>query len=393
MQTQDLAVKLSPGVSRHLASWLAEHRFPIERCWLLLYPQAVEHGLAESLRLQLLDAQTTSQETTSQDIFPSDLDFLTQEMLPIALAPDGLLTIDKARSCCERIWSDWHAARIHDPVLIAIGGGTVMDLAKLVRWLPSNDECNELQRLDDAAWFERMFHGHADFKRCPLILMPSTSGTGSEATAYATIWGAGEHREKLSFTGATCFGDVALIDYELTLTCPLALTRDCGLDALSHALDALWNRHANDNDRGDAIHIASNIVSILPKLLDRLDDASLRKSMSEAALDAGHLIARTQTSLIHALSYPLTSKENLAHGLACAQWIAAVAGLACKHSPDMLTRLNTIWSMQAKDSNELEERLCEWLNNMGVVSRWFEKAGVDPRLHDALSQERGKNFL
>jgi hypothetical protein len=59
----------------------------------------------------------------------------------------------------------------------------------------------------------------------------------------------------------------------------------------------------------------------------------------------------------------------------------------------MLTHLNTIWSMQAKDSNELEERLCEWLNNMGVVSRWFEKAGVDPRLHDALSQARGKNFL
>ncbi|NDE46314.1 MAG: iron-containing alcohol dehydrogenase, partial [Betaproteobacteria bacterium] len=184
----------------------------------------------------------------------------SQSIDPIALASDGLLTIDKARSCCEHIWADWRAAGLDDPVLIAIGGGSVMDLAKLVRWFPTGEQAMALAALDDEAWFEAMLQRHEDFRRCALLLMPSTSGTGSEVTAYATVWGSLAQREKLSFTGPACFADVALIDYELSLSCSYTLTRDCGLDALSHALDALWNRGANKTDRDQAIRIASNIV-------------------------------------------------------------------------------------------------------------------------------------
>lgn len=388
MQARNLAVHLSPGISRHLAGWLSEHDYPIDRCWLLLYPQAVDQGLAESLRLQLLDAQTPC-----EALHPGATVTTSPEVYPIAIAPDGLLTIEKARACCELIWSHWHEAAIDDPVLIAIGGGSVMDLAKLVRWFPSIDQCEHLETLHHAAWFDRMLEGHERFKRCSLILMPTTSGTGSEATAYATVWGSTLQREKLSFTGAACYADAALIDYELTLACPYSLTRDCGLDALSHALDALWNRRAEKTDRDKAIQIASHIVSILPELLENLHDRPLRKAMSEAAHEAGHLIAHTQTSLIHALSYPLTSEEDLAHGLACAQWIAAVAGLACERHPQMLHDLNKIWAIKANDGDALMRSLSAWLSNMGVASRQFNKCAPDLRLQDALNQTRGKNFL
>lgn len=392
MQACHLAVELSPGVSRHLADWLREQGFAINRCCLLLYPQAVEQGLAERLRRQLLESQsqTPSQSQSEPQCQPQPP---SQSIDPIALASDGLLTIDKARSCCEHIWADWRAAGLDDPVLIAIGGGSVMDLAKLVRWFPTGEQAMALAALDDEAWFEAMLQRHEDFRRCALLLMPSTSGTGSEVTAYATVWGSLAQREKLSFTGPACFADVALIDYELSLSCSYTLTRDCGLDALSHALDALWNRGANKTDRDQAIRIASNIVAILPKLLGALGDPILRQTMSEAALDAGHLIARTQTSLVHALSYPLTSQEGLAHGLACAHWIAAGAGLACEREPAMIGDLNRIWSIQAADPNALSICLAAWLDAMGVPSRSFSKDEPDWRLADALNQARGKNFL
>jgi alcohol dehydrogenase class IV len=376
VQAGNLRVELRPGVSTHLADWLGAHGFAIDRCSLLVYPQAVEQGLAERLRLQLLESQP-----------------YRGAINPIAIAPDGLLTIDKARSCCELIWAHWRDAGMDDPPLIAIGGGSVMDLAKIARWFPTGEQGKALELLDDEDWFEMMLQEHKDFRRCALILMPSTAGTGSEVTAYATVWGSSSNREKLSFTGPACFADVALIDYELSLSCAYTLTRDCGLDALSHALDALWNRRACRSDRDEAIRIASNIVSTLPKLLRAPVDPFLRQAMSEAALDAGHLIARTQTSLVHALSYPLTSQEDLAHGLACAQWIAAVAALACEREPGMLGDLNRIWSIQAADPNALSLSLAAWLDAMGVISRSFDHQERDWRLADALSQARGKNFL
>ncbi|NCW19419.1 MAG: iron-containing alcohol dehydrogenase, partial [Betaproteobacteria bacterium] len=285
------AVHRIPGVADRLRPWLQEHSPGLENCWALVYPQAASHGLTEKLCRQLvgLDAHAPHERVFS--------------------AADGLLTIKQARACCESLWSAWHRAEIRNPVLLAIGGGSVMDLAKLARWFPDSAQRERLRDFHDEAWLTWMLGHHERLHRAFLVLMPTTSGTGSEVTAYATLWG----QSKQSFTGARAFADAALIDYELSMHCPYELTRDCGLDALAHALDALWNRRAQAQDRVAAIRIASVIVSVLPPLLRELDSASLRQAMSDAALEAGQLIAKTQTSLVHALSYAASSERWVAH--------------------------------------------------------------------------------
>jgi len=365
------AVHRIPGVADRLRPWLQEHSPGLENCWALVYPQAASHGLTEKLCRQLvgLDAHAPHERVFS--------------------AADGLLTIKQARACCESLWSAWHRAEIRNPVLLAIGGGSVMDLAKLARWFPDSAQRERLRDFHDEAWLMWMLGHHERLHRAFLVLMPTTSGTGSEVTAYATLWG----QSKQSFTGARAFADAALIDYELSMHCPYELTRDCGLDALAHALDALWNRRAQAQDRVAAIRIASVIVSVLPPLLRELDSASLRQAMSVAALEAGQLIAKTQTSLVHALSYRVTLEESVSHGLACAQWMASVSRLACEREPAMLYALKQIWASEAFDEKQIEQFLGNWLASMQVMSRTLDRQAPDPRLEEALRQARGQNFL
>merc|ERR1711969_196116 len=123
--------------------------------------------------------------------------------------------------------------------VVGIGGGSAMDVAKAVALL--SVQTDSLRALS----VPRI----VDLPALPILCVPTTAGTGSEVTRAAVITDATTH-EKLLLLGSSLQPKVALLDVELTLSCPYRVTVDSGLDALSHALEALVNRNATPYSDG-----------------------------------------------------------------------------------------------------------------------------------------------
>jgi alcohol dehydrogenase len=156
--------------------------------------------------------------------------------------------------------------------------------------------------------------------------LPSTSGTGAEVTPFATIWDNAQ-RVKRSLSGDFLYPQTALVDPELTLSLPWTTTLYCGLDAISHALESLWNRNATPVSvllANEALRLASKA---LPALEEDLGNVDLRENMQRASLLAGLAISQNRTAIAHAISYPFTLRFGVPHGLACSFTLQAVGRL------------------------------------------------------------------
>jgi alcohol dehydrogenase class IV len=185
--------------------------------------------------------------------------------------------------------------------------------------------------------------------------------------------------------------DLALLDPELSRSCPWRVSRDSALDALSHALESLWNRRADHTSRGQARQAARRILHELPALRERPHDLNLRTRMAHASLLAGLAMARTQTALAHALSYELTLQEGVSHGEACAIWLPMVMELAAERSPRVRADLEVVFEMPVAQALPW---FGHWLADLGVQVRDLraQPAG-SAHLAQALASERGSNFI
>jgi phosphonate metabolism-associated iron-containing alcohol dehydrogenase len=293
---------------------------------------------------------------------------------------DGLGTLARARELARRAWPQL-AAR-PDLVIVAVGGGTTLDLAKLLRCRPGN---GDFEALADA------LRGRAPWPAlalAPLWLLPTTAGTGSEVTRWATVWDT-EQRAAVKRSLDEPFGwaERAIIDPALSLSCPHDVTRDTALDALAHALEALWNRHAGPASDRLAVSAARRIVATLPACLARPGDLGLRSALSQAALEAGLAFSQTRTALAHALSYAVTLEQGLPHGRACALWLPAAWRLAAGRDARVDAHLAEIF--------DGIEALQGWLHGVGAGAT-PEDLGIsdaDKRIEAALLSPRGRNFI
>jgi alcohol dehydrogenase class IV len=270
--------------------------------------------------------------------------------------------------------------------LLAVGGGTTLDMAKVLRWRPQHPvtQTDILQ-----LWRGEGQTMSGDWLRHPLLCWPSTAGTGSEVSASATVWDrSGDRQQKLAWQPAHGHADEAWIDPVLCLTCPAQVTRDAALDALAHALESLWNVRANAMTRPLAERAVRLVMSHLPTALAQAHDLSARAALSEAALLAGMAMAQTQTALAHALSYDLTLHEGIAHGEAVAIWLPLVADRASRADAALRAQLQAL--MEAK--NDPAEHLRQWLHGLGIATRGLEDLpGGQAGLLRALQSPRGQN--
>lgn len=193
----------------------------------------------------------------------------------------------------------------HFDLVISIGGGSVIDFAKIY----SNCENGEKIKVfsDIKLRKDSIFH----------ISIPTTSGSGSESTSFATIWSQKEV-QKYSFDNPKIIPNTAVLIPEFTTSLNKTLTLTTSLDSLCHCLDSLTNKKRNVDSEKLASKSIQETVKSLPDLLENLDNLDLRKSQLIASNLAGQAINITRTSLNHAISYPLTNLYNLPHGLACA---------------------------------------------------------------------------
>lgn len=195
--------------------------------------------------------------------------------------------------------------------IIALGGGSVIDSAKFFSYFYGFDE------VDSAGFLYHITQGDLYQKALkPIYAFPTTSGTSSELTSWATIWDK-ESVTKYSLNDAMLYPKIALYDVSLTLSLPLKSTIYTALDALSHAFESLWNKNSNPISTTYAIKAIEIILSDLAPLSENLHSMPLRSSIMLASIYAGLAFSNTQTALAHAISYPLTMKFDTPHGLAC----------------------------------------------------------------------------
>lgn len=286
-------------------------------------------------------------------------------------------------STWERFWRE----QADTEVIIAVGGGSTIDTAKAL--MVGNDS----NRFGD---FLAGLSGQTEFAPTrfkTLIAIPTTAGTGSEVTPWATIWDR-ERQKKYSLHLQQTWPAFAVIDPELMLSLPAAVTLQSGLDALSHALESIWNINANPISDTFAVAAVRETLEVLPQLMQQPLSVSLRGRMALAALKAGMAFSNTKTALAHSISYEMTLRHGLPHGIACSFSLPMVLQLAIGQRAD---RDHVMEQALGAPLADAPRRLGAFIEDLGVQTR-FSDYGVDEEeahtmvLH-AQSGARGKNFI
>ncbi len=353
--------------------------------WRYRNPVEISFGAGSFARLPALIAgRPYALVTYGEPVFAA----LAERLAGLAGAP--AVTLDQVAPnpdfaelprCCQRLG----AARESPRVIVALGGGSVIDTAKALA--AAGDDFGRVRRFLESGT------GAEDLVALLIIAVPTTAGTGSDVTCWATLWHAAADR-KYSLLRPNLYPEHAVIDPELLLGLPRDLTISTALDALSHALESLWNVNANPVSRSLAIAAARELLSSLPRVAEVLGDIALRTGVARAALMAGLAFSNTKTALAHALSYPITLDHGVAHGIACSFSLPLVMRAAVGVEPDCDAALGAIFG---PDLEAGAERLSDFLAGLGV--------SVDPAGHGVAAPEwreivkrafagaRGKNYI
>lgn len=294
----------------------------------------------------------------------------------------GLATVGLAERLAAEIWP--LLRQFPDAEVLAIGGGSTMDLAKVLRYRMDDDPMPSTHWRNNTQPPSTVRHA--------LTLVPTTAGTGSEVTRWATLWDTkASDPRKISWAPECGFADRAVIDPCLTLTCPERITRDCALDTLAHALESLWNVKATPLSELCALEAARIVLQSLDGLLDHLDDIRYRTDLSRASWLAGLAMSQTQTAIAHALSYDLTLREGLPHGEACAVWLEMAWDLSASNSEVAAQRLFKVFDLPPAQGLQ---KLHRWLHALGIEPRDLRATPAGRiRLNAELQSARGQNFV
>ena len=270
-------------------------------------------------------------------------------------------------------------------VIVALGGGSVIDSAKVF-----SAAANGFENIKN---FLETKKGGEDLSSTPIIAVPSTSGTGSEVTCWATIWDKKNSR-KYSLAHEKLFPEIALIDPKLMMGKSYELTLVTALDALSHALESIWNINANTISANHATFAAKSIIKILPTLLNDLTNINLRTEMASASLSAGLAFSSTKTAIAHNLSYPITLGWGVPHGIACSftlptilQSVVSIGGF----------REESLKEIFGDDLTKAADNLKIYLERFNIGTTFLELGIPHEKskkiVDEAFIGERGLNFI
>jgi alcohol dehydrogenase len=270
-------------------------------------------------------------------------------------------------------------------VIVALGGGSVIDSAKA--FAAASGDFSKVKRYLETK------EGEEELSSIPIIAVPTTAGTGSEVTCWATIWDE-ERGLKFSLAREDLYPEVALVDPQLMLGKPYGLTLATGLDALSHSLESIWNINANPVSARHAVAASRAIIADLPLLLRDLGNLDLRSRIAEASLNAGLAFSNTKTAIAHNLSYPITLGWQVQHGIACSFTLPTVLRSVEGIGGFREAALKDIFG---NDLSQGSDDLTDLLSNLGIGSH-FTDHGVPHNscaeiIDEAFAGERGKNFV
>jgi alcohol dehydrogenase class IV len=204
--------------------------------------------------------------------------------------------------------------------VVALGGGSSLDTAKAVAVLAERDgvmrDYKVPFQLDSGL---------------PILAIPTTAGTGSEATRVAVITDT-ETREKMLCMGLGLMPVAALVDYELTLSMPYRLTADTGIDSLCHALEAYVSSKANRFTDSVALTAMRTIYNNIRTACAEPDNRPAREAMMLAATQGGIAFANSSVTLIHGMSRPIGALFHVPHGLSNAMLLPEITAWSVDHA-------------------------------------------------------------
>jgi alcohol dehydrogenase class IV len=205
----------------------------------------------------------------------------------------------------------------HFDSLVAIGGGSSIDTAKAMSVLAAN------------GGQMRDYKVPADIPKAgpPIVAIPTTAGTGSEVTRFTVITDT-ESDEKMLIAGLACCPLAAIVDYELTLTMPLRLTADTGLDSLTHAIEAYVSRRANPFTDGLAKNAMGLIARHIRTACAEPDNRAAREAMMLGATTAGMAFSNASVCLVHGMSRPIGAFFHVPHGLSNAMLLPEITAFS-----------------------------------------------------------------
>lgn len=201
--------------------------------------------------------------------------------------------------------------------LVAIGGGSSIDTAKAMNVLAANGG-----RMRD--W---KVPAEIPKTGLPLVAIPTTAGTGSEVTRFTVITDT-ESDEKMLIAGLACCPLAAIVDYELTLTMPLRLTADTGLDSLTHAIEAYVSRRASPYTDGLARQAMGLIARHIRTACAEPGNRAAREAMMLGATTAGMAFSNSSVALVHGMSRPIGAFFHVPHGLSNAMLLPQITAFS-----------------------------------------------------------------
>lgn len=195
--------------------------------------------------------------------------------------------------------------------LIGLGGGSPIDSTKAIGAMITNEG-----KISD-------YMGREIEKELPpFAVIPTTAGTGSEATQFTIITDT-KNDVKMLLKGANLLPNLAIVDPRFTMTAPAKITAATGLDALTHAIEAYTSRKAQPLSDSFAVSAVKRIFKYLPIAFDTPKDLKAREEMSIAALEAGIAFNNSSVTIVHGMSRPIGALFHVPHGLSNAMLLEA----------------------------------------------------------------------
>ncbi len=244
------------------------------------------------------------------------------------------------------------AREINADFIIGIGGGSPLDASKAIAIYASNPD------LSAADIYLRKY----DNKPLPVVLVGTTSGTGSEVTGVSVLTDSSVNLKK-SISGPDCYSVVSFCDYAYTMTMPYSVTVSTALDAFAHAVEGYFSSTANELSD---IYAEKAFRMLRTGLLyfynnKSLPDESLREELYTASLFAGFCLNITGTCFPHTMGYILTEDFGIAHGRACAAFIPDYIKISAENMPCKAQKLFESMGMDC-------DTLCNLIETLAAIN-------------------------
>jgi alcohol dehydrogenase class IV len=345
-------------------------------------PRAIVFGLGQRRALGRIAAQVgrtvfvcTDQRLSAEPVFDAMMDDLKSSGAAVRVYDRTLAELPL--SCIDEAVR--HASGFGPDLVIGIGGGSCMDLAKVVALLLAH------------GGHPRDYYG--EFKVpapvIPILAVPTTAGTGSEVTPVAVL-GDPERAMKVGISSPHLIAHTAICDPELTLTCPPSLTAVSGADALTHAIEAFTAivRPATPTLATDHVFVGKNTLSdayalqairllsrFLPDAVSNGGNEAARVAVMQGALLAGLAFGTAGTAAAHAIQYPVGALTHTPHGAGVAQLMPYVMAFNRSSCPAAMAEIARTMGAKGDQTEEALSRAA-----VTAVADLFASIGIPKTL-------------